>query len=198
MSILTTAEKEQILLDEERQYIYYLGLFINKEDYNESIGGDGLGSGRDHPCYGKHYNIGEDNPWYGTGLIFTDETRKNMSKAKEGCYGEKNNFYGKHHTEEWKEKYRYGDNNPMAKAVYQYSVLGEYICSYPSISSLPKGFASVDDRCKLSVNRIYRGKRVPYKNYLWSFLPPIDNYIPDIELEPYYKAGNLVFKPKKK
>ena len=36
-------------------------------------------------------------------------------EGTKGCdrTGEKNSFYGHHHTEEWKQKYRYGKNNPM-------------------------------------------------------------------------------------
>lgn len=188
---LSIKDKESILLNAERVYIYYLGTFINKSDYNESIGGDGLGSGEDHPCYGKHYNLGANNPWYHKGVPHTIESRKRMSEIKKLCIGAKNSFYGKHHTEEWKRKYRNGGNNPMARAVYKYTIDGVFIESYNCLALVPFSKYTIGDRCRLNVDKKYRGIRVPFKEFIWSYLHPIDNHIPDITEEPYYKSNYI-------
>ena len=47
------------------------------------------------------------------GYKFSQETKTKMSKAAKKRTGENNPFYGHKHTEEWKQKYRYGENNPM-------------------------------------------------------------------------------------
>ena len=47
------------------------------------------------------------------GYKFSQETKTKMSKAASKRTGEKNSFYGHKHTEEWKQKYWYGENNPM-------------------------------------------------------------------------------------
>lgn len=44
-----------------------------------------------------HYN------WFKKKRILSEETRRKMSESKKGC---KNSMYGKHHTEETKEKLR--------------------------------------------------------------------------------------------
>lgn len=50
---------------------------------------DGLGSGKDHPCYVHYYNLGELNPFYGKGIEMTPEIKTKMSIAKQNCFGEK-------------------------------------------------------------------------------------------------------------
>jgi group I intron endonuclease len=53
-------------------------------------------------------------------LIFSEETKRKMSLNHADINGDKNPFYGKHHTEEtlkkhseWKKKYKSGKNHPM-------------------------------------------------------------------------------------
>lgn len=55
-----------------------------------------------HPMYGVH-KYGQDNPMYGK--HHTEEARQKISKACEGKYiGENNPMYGKHHTVQTREK----------------------------------------------------------------------------------------------
>jgi len=50
--------------EEEKKWIEYYNTFKG-EGYNLTIGGEGTGSGENHPSYGKHINSGENNPMYG-------------------------------------------------------------------------------------------------------------------------------------
>jgi group I intron endonuclease len=72
--------------------------------YNMTEGGEGFGSGENHPCYGKR---GKDCPNYGRHP--TEETLKKMSEKK---LGENNFMYGKHHAEETLNKMS-GENSSM-------------------------------------------------------------------------------------
>lgn len=101
---------------------------------NIAVGGEGFGSGEEHPMFGKHHSEehrrkigealkGEKSPMYGKHL--SDETRRKMSeslkgekhpnfgkhfsdetkkKLSEAKRGEKHPFFGKHHSEETKRK----------------------------------------------------------------------------------------------
>ena len=89
--------------------------------YNMTIGGDGTGSGENHPNFGKLLSeetkkkmsialIGENHGMFGKN--HTEETKKKMSKSKTGekCY-----LFGKHHSEETKKKMSIaliGEKNP--------------------------------------------------------------------------------------
>ena len=95
-------------------------------------------SGKNHPRYGKKHSpetlkkmseqkTGKNNPRYGK--KHSPETLKKMSEQKTGknnpmygkkrpehskrMSGENNSFYGKTHSEEHKQKYMYGEKNPM-------------------------------------------------------------------------------------
>jgi len=58
------------------------------------------------------YNIAKDVVTPGRGVIASDETRRKMSLAR---MGEKNGHFGKHHTEEAKQKISIGKSNPSAE-----------------------------------------------------------------------------------
>ena len=73
------------------------------------------------------YN-GENHPFYGK--HHSEETKQKMSKAKKGKYGENNPMYGKHHSEETKQKMsetHKGENHPRCKRVAQYDKQGNLI-----------------------------------------------------------------------
>lgn len=165
--ILDWAKDKNELNQKERYWIDKINTF-HGFGYNRSCGGDGLGSGIDHPCYGRHYNLGKNNPFYGVGLQHTVESRAKMSDIKKGCIGEKNNFYGKHHTEEWKQKYRNGANNPVAKKVYQYDLSGNLVKVFDYLKEVTHyGYSeyAVSNRCT------GRCKNNQYLGYIWSYTP---------------------------
>jgi len=90
-------EAEEKLVEEMKPY------------YNIAAGGKGASSGEKNHQYGK---TGELSPSWG--IKRSEETRRKISAAKKGKYmGEDNPFYGKKHTEETKDKYLRGKNNPM-------------------------------------------------------------------------------------
>lgn len=165
-----TSPNLQKLQDEldilEEYFIDISGAFEYPHHYNMSKGGKGLGSGEIHPCTGKHYNVGESNAWYGKGIQFTPEIRQRMSEKAKSHTGEKNGFYGKHHTEDWKERYRNGGNNPMARAVLKLDASGNIITRYATLKLVEfDGYSksAVANRCKgKCINPVYKG-------YYWKY-----------------------------
>ena len=131
--ILMSGLPEEQLNAWERVWIWTEDTF-GPNGLNLTEGGDGFGSGKNHPFFGKHHakehrekialsHIGDKNPRYGKigtmkGKIFSEEHKSNISKGKIGFHpseetkekqsklmmGEKNHFYGKHHTKEAKLK----------------------------------------------------------------------------------------------
>lgn len=165
--ILDWAASKEELNKKEIYWIENINTF-HGFGYNKSCGGDGLGSGKDHPCYGHHYNLGELNPFYGKGIEMTSEVKTKMSIAKQNCFGEKNNFYGHKHTDEWKQKYRNGENNPRSKSVYQYTLDYKLVKTYPYLKAVKfDGFNpdSVSKRC------LGKTKSKDYKGFYWSYTP---------------------------
>ena len=186
--VLDWAHNKQELSEKEIYWISVLDTFQGY-GYNLSPGGDGVTWTPEARKKLSESFSGENNPNYGIGVIWTPEARANASKAASKRIGEKNSFYGHHHTEDWKEKYRYGKNNPRAKAVYQYTLEGQYIQHFDTVkAAADAGFAGASERCKLKVHGNFRNARVPFKGFLWSFLPPDGNHLPPITLEPYYKS----------
>lgn len=187
--ILDWAGSKEELNQKEVYWIKTINTFKGY-GYNKSIGGYGLGVREEHPCYGKHYNLGTNNAFYGKGLTITEEVRKHMSNAKKNSFGEKNNFYGHKHTEEWKEKFRKGQNNPRSKSVYQYDLSGNFVRSFSYVKETRLfGYNSdtISDRCRLKVHGEFKNERVPYKEFLWSYLSPVNNRIPSVEYEQCYQ-----------
>lgn len=94
---------KDLLHEKEIEYIAKYNTFKDAFHYNEAIGGEGTGSGEEHPQYGvpisdeqkqrisiankgennwMYGKTGEDNPFYGK--KHTEETRKKMSDARKG------------------------------------------------------------------------------------------------------------------
>lgn len=81
-----------------------------KPRFNFTIGGDGCGSGENHPFYGQHHTLehcqmmsqkmsGDNNPMYNKN--HTEKTKKQISNKLKG----KNNpFYGKRHSAQLQEQ----------------------------------------------------------------------------------------------
>ena len=87
------------------------------------------------------------------GIIPTEETRMKMSESRKG---EKNGFYGKHHTKDVLEIF--------SKKIYQYSLDGELIAIWPCVAdAVRSGFNHAGD--------VARGQRNQCRGYKWSYTP---------------------------
>ena len=109
--IIDVGYSKEELDEREKYWIAYYDTFEGSKHYNCTEGGEGVGSGENHPRYGKKHsdetkkkmseaNKGEKNPMYGK--TPRDETKKKLSKANKGennpCYGrtgKKHPMYGK-------------------------------------------------------------------------------------------------------
>ena len=127
--IKTCYSEEQMCSDEQ----YYIKLFktLWPNGYNLTEGGDGgivseesrkkmseshkrLLSREKHPMLGKHHseeskkkmsNAKKGKPSHNKGKPMSEETKKKLSESKKGLQtGEKNPMFGKHHSEETKQK----------------------------------------------------------------------------------------------
>jgi hypothetical protein len=67
--------------------------------------------------------------------IVSNETKVIISEFAKTRIGNKNPFYGKHHSEETKELIRKKNQNYGTKAISQYTLDGRFIKSYKSIRS---------------------------------------------------------------
>ena len=99
-------------------------------------------TGKDHPLYGRTSSeetkkklsksikqfyidnpdrrlVGEKNGMYG-------KTHDELGTKFSDRHGENNSFYGKTHSEEHKQKYMYGENNPRWKGGFYSSINGPY------------------------------------------------------------------------
>ena len=91
---------------QELEILYIKEFNSYEKGYNETIGGIGMSGFK--PSYEtrklqSENTKGENNPFYGK--HHTDEAKQKMSEHAKGKYcGEDNPFYGKHHTDETKQK----------------------------------------------------------------------------------------------
>ena len=116
-NILGKFEDRQEALNVEEMFIW---LFNSTNDgYNISS----YGSGHYERTEESRKKMSESH----IGITFSEEHRKKMSEAKTG---ENNYWYGKHHSEESKQKM--SENRP-SKLVLQFSKDGEFIAEYSSI-----------------------------------------------------------------
>ena len=127
--IKTCYSEEEMNSDEQ----YYIEFFdtLYPNGYNLTEGGDGgivseesrkkmseshkrLLSREKHPMLGKHHseeskkkmsNAKKGKPAHNKGIPMSEETKKKLSESKKGLLsGEKNPMFGKHHSEETKQK----------------------------------------------------------------------------------------------
>lgn len=77
-------------------------------------------------------------------------------------FGADNPFFGKHHSEETKQKLRemaLARNNPRKRAVYQFSLQGDFIQEFESThdagKSLNKGHSAIARACRKELNSAY-------------------------------------------
>lgn len=152
---------QEIASDLEQKWIDYYKTLDPKKIYNRSSGGDQgftydpIAKERNRQAHTGLYD-GEKNPAYG--MKQTEEVKHYLSELAKRRTGQKNSFYGKHHSDETKEKNRQshlglydGENNPFygkshstetkrcigektRKPVDQFDLSGRFIRQYSSVS----------------------------------------------------------------
>jgi group I intron endonuclease len=106
--IIDIAQSQEELSLKEK---YWIKLFNAVEDinyYNISVGGDGAQSGKDNPMFGKRFKHSDETKQKiskaNKGHIVSIETKKLISLNHINVSEENNPMYGKHRTEELKNK----------------------------------------------------------------------------------------------
>lgn len=165
-----------------------------KYGYNLTAGGKGS-SGYKHSeaviLHLREINIGENNPMFGKTL--SPQQRENMSKSKIGIFkgrklsnetklkiskskagkvsGTNNPMYGKHHSEDTKNKIRNnkiiysGSDHPQSKAYVQLNLDGSFIAEYES--GLDASLATGCDRSDIS--KCCKKKIKQSKGFIWMY-----------------------------
>ena len=91
--ILEYCSSREELNEREIYWIKFLNSMDLKRGYNLHVGGRGLSSGPDHPCYGKplskshRLKISKSN--MGRKVVFDELARKNMSESHKGVFPSK-------------------------------------------------------------------------------------------------------------
>lgn len=144
----------------EKVFISYYNAVKNEDFYNIAGGGQGVGSGENHPMYGKRHTAeakrkisdavrGERNPMYGKS--HTDETKKKISMSKVGI--------SIPHTEEWNCKIGLSNSKPVA----QYNKDGELIAVFKSRTEAEE-ITGIQHQC---IGRCVKGERKTAGGYVW-------------------------------
>ena len=144
----------------EKVFISYYNAVKNEDFYNIAGGGQGVGSGENHPMYGKRHTAdakrkisdavrGERNPMYGKS--HTDETKKKISMSKVGI--------SIPHTEEWNCKIGLSNSKPVA----QYNKDGELIAVFKSRTEAEE-ITGIQHQC---IGRCVKGERKTAGVYVW-------------------------------
>ena len=90
----------------------------------------------------------------------SDETRRKISESQ---IGEKNNMYGKHHSEESKNRIR--ENSPLKKPILQFSKYGEFIAEYNSVMEAERHTGCHNQ----SICYCCKGKRKTCGGFIWKY-----------------------------
>lgn len=144
----------------EKVFISYYNAVKNEDFYNIAGGGQGVGSGENHPMYGRRHTAeakrkisdavrGEHNPMYGKS--HTDETKKKISMSKVGI--------SIPHTEEWNCKIGLSNSKPVA----QYNKDGELIAVFKSRTEAEE-ITGIQHQC---IGRCVKGERKTAGGYVW-------------------------------
>ena len=142
--------------------------------YNMTDGGDG-GKG----LHGKRKPLSE-------------ETKKKMSQSRKGIFiGSNNPMYGRHETSSAYGKY--GENHPASKKVYQYTLDGNFIKEWGSITDAVK-FLGKGQYSASNITAVCKGKLKTAFGYQWSYTK--SDSIPAARVHNVYKydsnTGELI------
>ena len=144
----------------EKVFINYYNAVKNENFYNIAGGGQGVGSGENHPMYGKHHTAeakrkiseamsGENNPMYGKN--HSDETKEKISLSRTGIIIP--------HNEEWNFKISLSNSKPVA----QYNKDGDLLAVFKSRTEAEE-ITGVKHQC---IGRCVNGERKTAGGYIW-------------------------------
>lgn len=106
---------------------------------------------------------------YNIGVPFTEERKRHMSENHADVRGEKNPMYGKKKPAEEIARrlahrvYKTGGENPTARKISQYTMDGELVKVWGSISEASKVY------CRTSIKDCLRGKYKQHRGYKWRY-----------------------------
>lgn len=188
--IKTTLSKEEAE-QMERELIAKFKSNERDHGYNISNGGESIGkhslesrkkmseSKMGHPSARKGVHLSEETKEkirkahtgmrYNIGVPFTEERKQHLRKPHPSIRGENNPMYGKKWTAEElavrqsHRVYKYGGENPTAKKICQYTMDGELVKVWGSISEASKVY------CRTSIKDCLKGKYKKHKGYIWRY-----------------------------
>lgn len=95
----------------------------------------------------------------------SEETKKKMSKSRKGLFtGEKNPMYGRHETSPAYGKF--GKEHPASKTVYQYSLYGDFIAKWDSMTEAVKSLGKTQ-REVTHITACCNGRSKTALGYIW-------------------------------
>lgn len=168
---------------------YYKTYYIYNKGYNMTLGGQGTHGykfndndkkkisnsskqfwedlKKDEVKYNEFVNMRRERQ---LGMKFSDEHRKKLSDLAKKRVGDKNSFYGKHHTEEAKNKIKQG----KTKKVGMFDLDGNLIREFESLTDAAKFIISIG-KCKSMcclgrISKICNGIDKTAYGYIWKFL----------------------------
>ena len=144
----------------EKVFINYYNAVKNENFYNVAGGGQGVGSGENHPMYGKHHTAeakrkiseamsGKNNPMYEK--HHSDETKEKISLSRTGIIIP--------HNEEWNFKISLSNSKPVA----QYNKDGDLLAVFKSRTEAEE-ITGVKHQC---IGRCVNGERKTAGGYIW-------------------------------
>lgn len=159
---LTKEEAEQM----EKDLIAYFHSNEHDHGYNWADGG----SAYKHSIESrKKMSEAHKGLRYNIGVPFTEERKQHLRKPHPSIRGENNPMYGKKWTAEElairqsHRVYKYGGENPTARKICQYTMDGELVKVWVSISEASKVY------CRTSIKDCLKGKYKKHKGYIWRY-----------------------------
>ena len=148
-SIIGNFEDKQEALNVEEMFIW---LFNSTNDgYNTST----YGSGNYKRTEKTKKKMSESR----IGITFSEESKRKMSESKTG---EKNYWYGKHHSEESKKRI---SESMGVNGILQFSKDGEFIAEYPSIKEAERQTGCHNQ----SICQCCKGNRKSAGGFIWKY-----------------------------
>lgn len=95
----------------------------------------------------------------------SEETKKKMSESRKGLFvGDKNPMYGKHENNPAYGKF--GKEHPASKVVYQYSIIGDFIAKWDSMTEAVKSLGRTQKEVT-HITACCNGRSKTALGYIW-------------------------------
>lgn len=162
---LSKEELSQKEIDWIRQCNTYIG-FDNYNGYNMTLGGEGGGYAHTEETKKllsemKKGIVGADHPRYGSN--HTDDTKNKISKAKKGV---KKTFEQKQNISKGHMGLFSNDKHPMARAVVQLTLDGEFVAEYPTAKQAKEALNASNAS---NITRCCKGERKTAYKFKWMY-----------------------------